>query len=75
MATFREIHDALDAVEDAETALEEVTALVRLDRLVKAAAAASVTHALTIHPVTEVARACGISRQALSKRHPRGLAA
>jgi hypothetical protein len=75
MGTIHEIRTALDAVEQAETQLDELAALARLDRLVREATSTSVVAALTTYTPTEVARALGVSRQAIAKRRPTLLAA
>lgn len=75
MGTIHEIRTALDAVVQAESQLDELAALARLDRLVREATSASVVAALTNHTPTEVARALGVSRQAIAKRRPTQLAA
>jgi hypothetical protein len=75
MGTIHEIRTALDAVVQADSQLDELAALARLDRLVREATSASVVAALANHTPTEVARALGVSRQAIAKRRPTQLAA
>lgn len=75
MGTIYEIRKALDAVELAETQLDELTALVRLDHLVRQATGVGISAALTVYTPTQVARAVGLSRQAMAKRRPTQIAA
>lgn len=75
MGTIHEIRTALDAVEQAETQLDELAALAHLDRIVRQATSDMVGAALSTYTPTEVARALGVSRQAIAKRRPTQLAA
>lgn len=75
MGTIHEIRTALDAVEQADTQLDELAAIVALDRLVRRATSVSIGAALTTYTPTQVARAIGVSRQAIAKRRPTELAA
>jgi hypothetical protein len=68
MPTIRDIDLALSRVEDAETQLEELAALVLLDRIVRTVTRESVAAALATHSQSEVSRAVGVSRQAIAKR-------
>lgn len=69
--TLTVIRDATDRVQDAETQLDELSAMVALNRLVKAATSDLITKALHVYTGTEVARAMGVSRQATNKRRRR----
>lgn len=72
MGTIDEIQAALDAVEQADTQLEEVSALVELNRLVRSRTSTAIGAAVATYTPTQVARAIGVSRQAMAKyRHPR----
>jgi hypothetical protein len=68
MGTISELSAALDRVAEAETQLDELAALARLDRLVRTATGSALRAALTTYTATEVAAAVGVSRQAIAKR-------
>lgn len=72
MGTISEIRAALDRVEQAETQLDELAELVRLNRLIRNATSKAIGAALTVYTPTDVARAVGTSRQAMAKRRPPG---
>lgn len=68
MPTIRDLDLALSRVEEAETTLDETAALVELDRLVRAVTRDHLRAAVAEHSQSEVARAVGVSRQAIAKR-------
>lgn len=75
MGTIEHIRKALDTVEQAQTQLEELAALVELERLVRSATSVGIGAALTVYTPTQVGRAIGVSRQAMAKRRPTQVAA
>lgn len=68
VTVYEELDEALMAVEQADTQLDEVGAMVRLQRLVMQRTRQLVHAALLEYPAAEVARATGVSRQAMGKR-------
>jgi len=70
MGAISELRAAIDRVERADHQLDELAALVALDRLVRRVTRDAVTAALTVYTPTEVARAAGTTRQAMAKRRP-----
>jgi DNA-directed RNA polymerase specialized sigma24 family protein len=62
------IRTATDQVEDADSALEEVAALGALHQLVTRLFHESLHQALVGHTSADVARALGLTRQAVSRR-------
>lgn len=67
-ATLDQIRTATDRVESADTQLDELAAMVDLDRLVRSTCQTLFAAALDTYPPAEVARAVGTSRQAMGKR-------
>lgn len=70
MGTISDLRAALDLVEQADTQLEELAALIDLSRRVRNATSRAIGAALTVYTPTQVARAAGTSRQAMAKRRP-----
>lgn len=70
MGAITDLQTALDRVAAADTQLDELGALVALERLVRGLTRDAVTAALKVYTPTEVARAAGTSRQAMAKRRP-----
>lgn len=68
MGTISDLRDALDAVEAADTQLDELAALVHLDRLTRRATSVAIGAALGTYNTAQVARAAGTSRQAMQNR-------
>lgn len=66
--TLTVIRDATDRVEAAQTQLDELTAMVELNRVVRAATSDLIARALHTYPGAEVARAIGTSRQYANRR-------
>lgn len=71
MGTLDEIQTRLDAVEAADTQLDELAALVALERRVRTAASIAIGAALSTYRPVDVARAIGTSRQAVERRRDR----
>lgn len=69
--TLRDLYDALDAVEAADTQLDELAALVRLDRLVRSTRTRAMRAAHGVYTDTEIARAVGVTRQAIAQQRPK----
>jgi hypothetical protein len=67
-STLTAIRDATDRVQDADTQLEELTAMVELQRLVRAATQQLIMRALHTYSGAEVARATGVTRQATNRQ-------
>lgn len=67
--------DALDELISAETALDELAAVQRLESLVTRAKAAIVRQCLEEHSYRAVGDILRISRQAVAARHPKARAA
>lgn len=70
-STLTAIRDATDRVQEAETQLDELSAMVELNRLVKTATSDLIMRALATYTGAEVARATGVSRQYTNRRRRR----
>jgi len=68
MPALHEIRAATDQVAAAQTQLDELAAMIALDRLVTDHTRRLVAAALEVHKPAAVARAIGVSRQAVAKR-------
>jgi hypothetical protein len=68
MPALEEIRAATDQVAAAQTQLDELAAMIALDRLVTLHSRRLVAAALDAHKPAAVARALGVSRQAIAKR-------
>lgn len=70
VTTLDDIAEAVAAVRDAQTALDELAALHALDRLVVAARDAAVIAALPHHSAAEIGQALGgVSKQAINRKY------
>lgn len=67
-STLTAIRDATDRVEDADTQLDELAAMVDLRRLVVHATAVLIQRALLTYTGSEVAHATGLTRQAMNRK-------
>lgn len=70
-ATLNDVRAATDRVERAETQLEELAAVVALDRLVRSITRHLMGAAFKAYTPTEIARTLGTSRQAVSQKRKR----